>query len=52
VTSPAIAHLSKADLWHCEQISRQPGDRVYHNHLLNIVQQLGSAYFSLPELNN
>jgi hypothetical protein len=49
--SPAIAHFSKADLWYCEQISDQRGDRVYHNHLLNIAHQSGSGYFSFPELN-
>jgi hypothetical protein len=48
--SPAIAHFSKADLWHCEQISRQRGDWVYHNHWLNIAHQLGSGLFSPPEL--
>jgi hypothetical protein len=46
--SPAIAHFSKADLWHCGQISRQHGDRVYHNHLLNIAYQFASDLFFSP----
>jgi hypothetical protein len=48
VPSPAIARFSKADLWHCEQISRQRGDRVYHNHLLNIAHQFGPGLFFSP----
>jgi hypothetical protein len=46
--SPAIAHFSKADFWYREQISIQRGDRIYHNHLLNIAHQFGSdLFFSL-----
>jgi hypothetical protein len=45
-----IAHFSKADFWHCEQMSSQRGDRVYHNNLLNIAHQSGSGLFSLPKL--
>jgi hypothetical protein len=50
--SPAIATASKADLWHCEQISRQRDNQVHHNHFLNIAHQFGSGLFSLPKLYN
>jgi tRNA isopentenyl-2-thiomethyl-A-37 hydroxylase MiaE len=39
--SPAIAHFSKADLWHCEQMSRQHGDQVYRTLMASQARHYG-----------